>query len=141
MPKPDFDKLARDLRRAGVAERHVRRAEIELRDHFDDLVDEAIGNGLERRQAQSLAAETLGDLDAVGAIIGTQPELRHWAFRWPRAALVLYSLACVAALPAAPVIAGVQNAPLLARWAACLLLGGLVTASMLLVLQLSITLT
>ena len=141
MPRPDFEQFARNLRRAGIAERHVRRAELELRDHFDDLVEGAIQDGNDQAGAESWAANQLGDLATVGEAIRERPELRTWAFRWPRLALVCYPLACVAALPAAPVIAGVQNAPLLARWAACLFLGGLVTATILLVLQLSITLT
>ena len=141
MPRPDFEQFARELRRAGIAEKHVRRAELELSEHFDDLVENAIQQGHDRHAAESRAAEGLGDLDVVGETIRARPELRTWAFRWPRLALVFYPLACVAALPAAPVIVGVQNAPILARWATCLLLGGLVTATMLLVLQLSITLT
>ncbi|MDJ0909246.1 MAG: hypothetical protein QNI99_08625 [Woeseiaceae bacterium] len=141
MPRPDFEQFARDLKRAGIAEKHVRRAKLELNEHFDDLVEDAIRNGLDRSAAESRAAESLGELDIVGEAIRAQPELRSWAFRWPRLALVVYPLACVAALPAAPVVAGVQNAPILARWTSCLLLGGLVTATMLLVLQLAITLT
>ena len=42
-------------------------------------------------------------------------------------------------LPAVPVIAGVAKAPLLARWGASLLLAGFFTATMMLVLQLSIS--
>jgi hypothetical protein len=41
-------------------------------------------------------------------------------------------------LPAAPVNAGIANAPVLARWGASLLAAGLFTAALLLVLQLSI---
>ncbi len=141
MPRPDFDRLADELRRAGVANRHVRRATLELRDHFDDLVDDALLDGQSEAEAERRAAERLGELDTIAASIRAQPELRSWAFRWPRVALVVYPLACVAALPAAPVIAGLHNAPILGRWAACLLLGGLVTASIMLILQLSITLT
>ncbi len=141
MPRPDFERFARDLRRAGIAEKHVRRAELELSEHFDDLVEEAVRNGHDRNEAECRATESLGELDIVGEAIRARTELRSWAFRWPRLALVVYPLACIAALPAAPVVAGVQNAPILARWTSCLLLGGLVTATMLLVLQLAITLT
>lgn len=141
MQRPDFEHFVSDLRRAGIAEKHIRRAELELSDHFEDLVDDGVRNGLDRNVAESQAAERLGDLSLVRDSLRSQPELRAWPFRWPRLALVFYPLACVAALPAAPVIVGVQNAPLLARWATCLFLGGLVTAAMLLVLQLSITLT
>ena len=56
-------------------------------------------------------------------------------------ALIVYPLACFVALPAVPVIAGVQHASEVGRWLTGLLLGGLVTATMFLVLQLAITLT
>ena len=116
MPRPDFEQFAKDLRRAGIAERHIRRAALELSDHFEDLVEDAILDGHDRTEAELRAAARLGDINAVGEAISARPELRGWAFRWPRIAMVLYPLACVAALPAAPVIAGVQNAPVLARW-------------------------
>ena len=55
--------------------------------------------------------------------------------------MIAYSVACIAVLPAVPLIAGVVNAPALARWIGCAFLSGLVTATMLLVMQLVITLT
>jgi len=65
-------------------------------------------------------------------------ELKTWAFRFPRAAIVIYPLACLAALPAVPVVAGIANASVIARWSASLLAAGLFTAALLLLLQLSI---
>jgi hypothetical protein len=73
--------------------------------------------------------------------MAARPELRSWAWQHPRLAMAVYPLACVAVLPVVPLIAGVVNAPVLARWAGCAVLSGLVTAAMLLVLQLVITLT
>ena len=70
-----------------------------------------------------------------------QPGLKSWAWRYPRVAMLVYPLACVAALPAVPIIAGVRHAPHVIRWAACLFIGAFVTAAMFLLLQLSITLT
>ena len=141
MPKPDFQTLKKQLLRAGVAPRHVRRSVAELGDHFDDLVDAALDRGMDRRSAERDALRELGDLEHIADAINARPELRCWARQYPRVAAVFYPLACVAVLPAVPVIVGVVHAPLLARWATCIFLSGLVTAAMLLVLHLSLTLT
>lgn len=141
MRRPDFDRFRASLLRSGVAPRNVRRAVLELGDHYDDLVDEAIASGLDRSDAEQRARVELGELDVIAADIAARPELRSWARLHPKLAVAIYPLACVAVLPVAPLIAGVANAPVLARWAGCAVLGGLVTAAMLLVLQLVITLT
>ena len=141
MRRPDFDRFRASLLRSGVAPRNVRRAVLELGDHYDDLVDEAIASGLDRSDAEQRARAELGDLDVIAADIAARQELRSWARHHPKLAVAIYPLACVAVLPVAPLIAGVANAPVLARWAGCAVLGGLVTATMLLVLQLVITLT
>ena len=141
MPGPDFRRLERELLRLGIAPGHVARTVGELADHFDDLVDASLVDGLNAREAEEAALERFGDVDDIVYAMEARPELRGWAWRWPKIALLVYPLACIAALPAAPVIAGVHNAPLVARWTACLLLSGLVTATMFLVLQLLITLT
>lgn len=91
--------------------------------------------------AERQAIRQLGDIDLLANAVCARPELRSWAADYPRIALVVYPLACLAVLPAIPFIAGVANASYLARWIACALLSGLVTATILLVLQLSITLT
>jgi len=141
MCRPDFDALRTGLLRAGVAPRNVQRTVLELGEHYDDLVDEAVAAGLDRAGAERRARRELGDLDRIAAEITARPELRGWAWQHPRLALFLYPVACIAVLPAVPLIAGVANAPALARWIGCALLSGLVTASMLLVMQLVITLT
>ena len=138
MREPDFNELARRLLESGIAPRHAHRAVNEIRDHYDDLVDAAVDAGASSRDARRQAAVALGDVDNLVAGMSECRELKTWAFRYPRAAIVLYPLACIAALPAMPVYAGIANAPLLVRWGASLLLAGLFTASLLLVLQLSI---
>ena len=75
----------------------------------------------------------------ISAAMEAQPALRSWAWHWPRIALLVYPAACLLALPAAPVMAGVRHAHDIMRWTACLLLGGLVTASIILVLGLAIS--
>ena len=68
-------------------------------------------------------------------------ELKSWAYRYPGVALVIYPLMFLAVLPAAPILAGVAYAPQLARWGMSIFLGGLITATMFLVLQLFIALS
>ena len=90
---------------------------------------------------QQQAIDALGDLQSIAAEMRSRPELRGWAFRYPHVAVVIYPLLCLALLPAIPVVAGVAYVPQLARWAACMRLSGIITAGMLLLLQLSISLT
>jgi hypothetical protein len=141
MSRPDLSSLQRRLLRSGVAPGHVRRTVEELDAHFDDLVDAALDSGIDRARAERQASKQLGDIDVIADAACSRPELRSWAADHPRFALVVYPLACLAVLPAVPLIAGIANASYVARWIACALLSGLVTATMLLVLQLSITLT
>ena len=141
MRPPDFHGLRNGLLRSGVAPRHVRRTVLELGEHYDDLVDEAVSAGMERRDAECQARRDLGDLDCIAAEIAARPELRGWAWQHPRLALVVYPVACIAVLPAVPLIAGVAYAPTLARWIGCAFLSGVVTATLLLLMQLVITLT
>jgi hypothetical protein len=141
MRRPDFSEFRNHLLRLGVAPRSVRRAVLELGEHYDDLVDNAVAAGMSPVDAERLACRDLGDLETIAAEIAARPELRSWAWKHPHLALLFYPLACMAVLPAVPLIAGVANAPAVARWAGGVLLGGLVTATMLLVMQLVITLT
>ncbi len=138
MREPDFNDLATRLVLSGIAPRHAHRTVNEIRDHYDDLVDAAVDHGVSRREARLLAARELGRIDDLVSEMSARRELKTWAFRYPRAAMVVYPLACLAVLPAAPVNAGIANAPVLARWGASLLAAGLFTAALLLVLQLSI---
>ena len=139
MPRPDFSNLEYELLRAGTAPFHVRRIVSELSDHFDDLVEARRAEGFDLHNAERRAGTALGDLQNVAIAIKQVPQLKSWAWRWPRLALLVYPLACAVALPAAPLIAGAQNAGQVMRWIACVMLGAFVTAAMFLLLQLSIT--
>ncbi len=139
MREPDFQELRSRLLQGGVAPRHVRRALGEMRDHYDDLVDEAVANGVSEDAARDAAVQRLGTMDDVVTGLLACRELRTWPYRYPGLAVLVYPLACLLALPAFPVLVGISKAPLLARWGASLLLAGLVTSVMLLVLQLSIS--
>jgi len=138
MHKPKFRVLAQRLIDAGIAPRHVRRTVSEMRDHYEDLVEAGLKQGLQRSSAHERALRELGQVDDIVQEMAAHPELKSWASRYPRTAIVVYPLACLAALPAVPVTLGVANASLLARWGASLVAAGLVTAGMLLILQLSI---
>lgn len=138
MRKAELDTFATELQRAGIASRHVRRAVTELREHYADLVDAAIADGHTRDDAEAAAMSRLGDLANVSRAYLEQPALRSWAHRWPHVAIAVYPLACVAALPAAPFIAGARHRDTLLRWTIGLLSAGIVTLTLLLVLQLTI---
>jgi urease accessory protein UreF len=138
MREPDFDDLATRLLNSGIAARHAHRAVNEIRDHYDDLVDAAVDAGATSREARCEASRALGRMEDLVSQMSACRELKTWAFRYPRAAIVVYPLACLAALPAMPVNAGIANAPVLVRWATSLLAAGLITSLLLLVLQLSI---
>ena len=138
MRKPEFRVFARRLIDAGIAPKHVHRTVHEMRDHYEDLVEAGIDQGLRQTAAHEQALRQLGQVDDLVQQMASHPELKSWASRYPRTAIVVYPLACLAALPAVPVVAGVAHASMLARWGASLVAAGLVTAGMLLILQLSI---
>ena len=139
MPKPKFGELRNELLNSGISPSRVHRAITEINEHFEDLVDAALEGGRDRHEAENCAVGALGDLKDISAAMREQPELKSWAWHHPKLALLVYPLACVAALPAVPLVAGVQNAAEIARWAACLLVSGVLTACLFLVLQLSIS--
>ena len=140
MREPDFNALATRLLKNGIAPRHAHRTVNELRDHYDDLVDAAVDDGANSRKARRQAAAKLGTMDEFVAAMASRRELKTWAFRYPRVAVIVYPLACLAVLPAVPVFAGISHRITLLRWGVSLLGAGLVTALMLLVMQLSILL-
>ena len=139
MPKPKFGELRNELLNSGISPSRVYRAITEINEHFEDLVDAGLEGGRDRHEAENFAVGALGDLKDISAAMREQPELKSWAWHHPKLALLVYPLACVAALPALPLVAGVQNAAEIARWAACLLVSGVLTAFLFLVLQLSIS--
>jgi len=141
MPRPDVTALRNKLLQAGISPTYVRRTVRELNDHFEDLVDEGLDAGRDRDAAERQALQSLGAMSNVAAAMRDQPQLKSWAWRWPRIAVVIYPLACVAALPVVPIVAGVQHAESITRWGLGLVLAAFVTATMFLVLQLAITLT
>ncbi len=140
MPEPDFITLEAELLKCGIVPRDTRQLVNELRDHYDDLVDASIDTGASSREARRMAAEQLGSIEDFLAEMQVRKELKSWAFRYPRAAILIYPIVCLALLPAVPVFAGIAHAETLARWGLSLVLAGVVTASMLLIMQFSILL-
>ena len=140
MREPDFNALTSELLKKGIKPRHAYRAVNELRDHYDDLLDAAVDEGATSRQARSRAARELGKSDDFVAEMASHPELKSWAFRFPRVAVIVYPLACLAVLPGIPVFVGLAHRTAVMRWGTSLIGGGLITAGMLLILQLSIIL-
>ncbi|MFQ5549056.1 MAG: hypothetical protein ACE5FV_12245 [Woeseia sp.] len=141
MPETDFDGLRDRLLRSGVSPRHVVRAVSELSDHLEDLECEAAGHGLDGAAARSQASERIGAIESITQQYLSRPELKCWLFRHPQIARLILPLAYLVMLPAVPIYAGVSNAPSIAKWCACLLLSAFITATMLLVMQLTITIT
>lgn len=138
MPRPNLAELRNELLRAGIAPRHVRRVVGELDDHFEDLVERSLIEGTDLQSAELQALDDLGDYRDIAHAMRLQPELRRWAFRYPYLAIVVYPLTFFALKP---VMAGVEHAGDVARWATCIFLGGMATAAMFLFMQLSIALT
>ena len=138
MREPDFSALANRLLKSGISPRNAHRTVNELRDHYDDLVDAAVDQGANSRNARLSAANELGKMDDFVAEMTSRRELKTWAFRYPRLAVVVYPIACLAVLPAMPVFAGIAHRSALMRWGASLLVAGIVTALLLLMMQLSI---
>lgn len=135
-----FDTLRDRLLDSGVAPRFAARAVAELRDHFEDIEDEAAENGLSSEAAASLATDRLGDIEAIAQQYVGRPEMLCWFYRYPRLARVVLPVAYALLLPALPVSAGIRHAPSMGKWCASFLLSGLVTLAILLAMQLPIML-
>lgn len=124
---------------AGTAPLVVERTIAELGDHFDDLVAAERAAGATPRRAEQEALAALGDLRLLTGAIRSRPELKSWAWRWPRVACAIYPVACLAVLPAVPFIAGARNAAEVARWFGGIVLSAALTAGLFFFLQLSIS--
>lgn len=129
----------RRLLRAGIAPRHARRAANELGDHLDDLATDALRQGASRAKARRQALRRLGSMRSIAADYAARSELKRWYYRHPAAARALLPVVLFAEKPLAVFEAGVEAAPWIARWLACAATGALVTAVLLLAMQLSIT--
>ena len=141
MPRAALETLRDRLLHSGIAPRYVVRAVSELEDHLEDVESEATEYGVARETAVAQAAERIGAIESIAQQYLSRPEMLCWPHRFPRLARVLLPLAYVLMLPAMPIYAGIRYAPSIGKWCASLFLGGLVTAALLLLMQMSIVLT
>jgi hypothetical protein len=132
--------MRNEMLRNGVSPRITVRMIAELSDHFDDLEADALRAGAPAPLAGELAGDRLGEPACLIAEVAKRRDLKLWVYRFPRISRAVLPIAWLLLLPVAPVFAGVAHVSSVFRWAAALLLGGLVTAAMLLMLQLSISL-
>lgn len=138
MPRIDFDNFRERLLSSGVALQYVGRAVSELRDHCEDIESEIAEHGVSPESAEAQAIERIGAIEVIAQQYLSKPDLKCWAYRHPRMARAILPVANVLILPLIPVFAGVENAQFVTRWCACLLLSAFVTATMLLLMQISI---
>lgn len=141
MPEQSFKELRDHLLTSGIAPRHVNRTIAELNDHFDDLQHEARSKGLSSVDAAAFAASRIGEHEHIARQMLARTELKLWVYRYPRVARFYLPIAYLLLLPAAPVFAGAENATVIARWGTSLMVSAAVTAAMLLLMQIAITLT
>lgn len=141
MSRPQFRQLKVQLLRAGISPRNVARTVGELTDHYDDLENEGLLYGLSPPDAGAMALQRLGNQSDIADRVGSRRELRSWIYRYPMLARLALPIAYVAMVPIAHVPAGIELATVIMRWGACLILSAAVTSLMLLIMQLSISLT
>jgi len=79
-----FDRLRHRLIAGGVARRHVKRTLYELRDHYDDAIDDGLAQGLTHDAAVEGAWQRLGAEDDIVSTVLARPELRSLPARYPR---------------------------------------------------------
>lgn len=140
MPEPDFLVFQKRLLQQGLHPRYAQRLAAELAEHYDDLLEEARRSGIPRGEAPVFAAQRLGSASAITAAVRQRPELKSWPYRHPQLARIALPLAFAALLPVAPLIAGLNHAESVLRWACCAMLSAIFTALLLLSMQLSIAL-
>ncbi|HEX4293886.1 MAG TPA: hypothetical protein VHZ29_07115 [Rhizomicrobium sp.] len=97
MPQPRFERLSERLLCTGIAPRKVRRYVRELRDHFDDLVRDAIASGVARHAAEAEALSRLGCEEYLADTMLAHPGPRSITARFPWAVFGLGSAALVIA--------------------------------------------
>jgi len=84
--------LGRQLLRGGVKPRFVHRTLTELQQHYEDLQEQYLAEGMSQADAAARAQESLGDRQAIAQAVLSRPELRSWSFRFPWAVYLLSPL-------------------------------------------------
>ena len=100
-----FAVLRESLLQAGIAPRTVRRAILEIGEHFDLLVRDAISRGVPDPEARAAAHGLIGGNEVLLERYAARPELRAWCHRWPMAYFT--TLPIVSYLAASAAVMGV----------------------------------
>lgn len=87
--------LAATLVRRGLPIDYAHRAAAEIADHHRDLTDEFCASGMSESQAESEAAQRLGDTRTLVKKTVREYQRRHWCGRWP---LLTFSFGPIAML-------------------------------------------
>ena len=141
MPEQTFEELRRYLLKSGITPVQVKRTIAVLNDHFDDLQLEGKSDGLSAADAHAFAETRIGEHKLIAQNMLAKTELKTWIYRYPRVARLYLPVYYLLLLPAAPVFAGAEHASAVARWGTSLMVSAAVTAAMLLLMQIAITLT
>lgn len=133
MQRLEILELEQRLVRRGTARRIARRTVEELYDHFEDLVDYHRRAGRSEQVAERLAAADLGESDMLAAVYREQQSLKGFLARQE------WLLSGFQPMLAVGQSVDVKLAGAASRWVAGLVIASLVTASMMLMLQVSIS--
>lgn len=109
-----FNELRDALLRAGVGTRHVRRALLEIENHFQQLIDEERGRGANDHCARIEAHRRLGTNQVLVQRYAARPELHAWSRRWPSIWFLLLPLITYLAVSAATLMAALAVGHLIA---------------------------
>ncbi len=133
--RPQFRNLEKELLRGSIAPEFVSRTLTELGDHFEDLYEEALEQGLSADAAARQATALLGRTADIAGVVLSHSELQLWSVRHPVVAACGRSLAHAAAAPTVPVMYCYNHGSDILRWGASAGMAVLVTAGLLLGLE------
>lgn len=136
MPSPAFRLLTRTLLDEGIAPKFARRVRTELRDHYRDLEREALRCGKDPAEARLEAYRRIGSQQAIVRAFVERPELRSWIYR-SRTLLLFLRIFCGTYLLIVRVRQSAATATL-ARFGIATAAAGIVTAVILLAMELSL---
>jgi hypothetical protein len=92
MGEQRFDDLREALLQTGVAGRQLQRALVEIKAHYQHLIDEERGRGADDQAAHMWADKRLGTNETLVLSYAANPELRAWSRRWPAVWFVILPL-------------------------------------------------
>ena len=139
MPDYVFESLPGRLCDAGYSRREADHMAQQLTEHFDDLVDDLRAAGYGDAEAGLIALRELGSVDALVDVAGECRRREHWAYRYPAFGRAVLPIA-VAAIPEFNQrISPTATAASVLRWGMIVCTSAMITASMLLAMQIAIS--